>query len=187
MAEAAPEVQDPKTAALDFSALAACGLSLRRSAETDQPFEQALFAGFRADEMALVPWPPAQKQAFLNQQFRLQHHHFVTHFSGADFWIVERLLPSGANAPVGRFYLDRSAPIWHVIDIGFVPEARGQGIGTALLKWAQASALAAGASGIDLQVLVTNGAAEKLYRSLGFRPEGDDEGFHRQMRWQASA
>jgi hypothetical protein len=68
----------------------------------------------------------AQKAAFLHQPFRLQHHHLVTFlFAGADFWVVEPSLPSGAKAPAGRFYLDRSAPVWHVIDIGFLPEARG--------------------------------------------------------------
>jgi hypothetical protein len=77
MAEAARE---PGTAAtLNLAALAALGLSLRPSAGADQPFEQTLFVSFRAEEFALVPWPQAQKDAFLHQQFRLQHHHFVTH------------------------------------------------------------------------------------------------------------
>jgi hypothetical protein len=99
MAEAARGSGETGSAALNFIGLAALGLSLRPSTEADQAFEQALFVSFRAEELALVPWPQAQKDAFLHQQFRLQHHHFVRHFVGADFWIVERSLPSGANAP----------------------------------------------------------------------------------------
>src|SRR6185437_1824918 len=170
----------------DFTALAAHGLSLRPSTGADQAFEQALFASFRAEEFSVVPWPQAQKDAFLHQQFQLQHRHFFTHFAGADFWIVDRALPPGANRPAGRFYLDRSTPVWHVIDIGFLPEARGQGLGSALLKWAQTSAIDAGVAAIDLQVALTNGRAEKLYRSLGFQAEGNSDGFHRRMVWNAA-
>jgi GNAT superfamily N-acetyltransferase len=129
-----------------------------------------------------VPWPQAQKDAFLHQPFRLQHHHFVTHFAAADFWVADQfLLPSGAKAPVGRFYLDRSTPVWHVIDVGFVPEARGQGLGSVLLQWRQAAAIDAGLTAIDLQVAVTNKRAEKLYRALGFKADGNAEGFYQRM------
>jgi ribosomal protein S18 acetylase RimI-like enzyme len=87
---------------------------------------------------------------------------------------------------VGRFYLDRSTSVWHVIDIGFVPEARGQGLGSVLLKWTQAAAIEAGVAAIDLQVAVTNWRAEKLYRALGFQTDGSAEGFHQRMVWNAA-
>jgi RimJ/RimL family protein N-acetyltransferase len=162
----------------------ALGLTLRHASEADRAFLQALFASFRAEEMALIPWPQPQKDAFLAEQFRLQHHHFVSYFSGADFWIVERSHRAGENSPVGRFYLDRSTPLWRVIDIGLLPEARGRGFGSALLRWAQASVVEAGATGVDLHVLVTNPRAQKLYRSLGFQDEGEPEGYHRRMVWR---
>jgi GNAT superfamily N-acetyltransferase len=165
--------------------LVALRLSLRNAVEADWPFLQALFASFRAEEMAHIPWPQAQKDAFLAEQFRLQHHHFVSYFRDADFWIVERSHRSRLDSPVGRFYLDRSTPLWRVVDIGFLPEARGQGFGTALLKWAQASASAAGAAGIDLHVLVINSRAKMLYRSLGFQDEGEPEGYHQRMAWRS--
>jgi GNAT superfamily N-acetyltransferase len=167
--------------------LATLGLSLRNAGEADMPFLQTLFASFRAEEMAFVPWPQAQKDAFLGDQFRLQHRHFVRYFSGADFWIVERSLPPDPPLPVGRLYLDRSARLWRIVDIGFLPQVRGQGIGSALLQWAQACAMEAEAEGIDLHVLVTNSRAEQLYRSLGFRIEGNAEGYHRHMAWRPAA
>jgi len=137
--------------------------------------------------MTLLGWPQAHLDALLNDQFRLQHHHLVTHFAGADFWIVERRDCEGADVPVGRFYLDRSAPLWRVVDIGLLPEARGQGCGSALLSWAQVSAVAAGAAGIDLHVVVSNHRAQSLYRRLGFRPADDAEGSHLRMVWGAGS
>jgi len=167
--------------------LVAPDLSLRPAGEADRTFLLALFASFRAEEMALIPWPQPQKDAFLADQFRLQHHHFVSYFSGADFWIVNRSHPAGESSPVGRFYLDRSTPLWRVIDIGLLPEARGQGFGSALLGWAQASAVEAGAAGIDLHVLLVNPRAQRLYRSLGFEAEGEPEGYHRRMVWRPAS
>jgi GNAT superfamily N-acetyltransferase len=166
--------------------LAALGLRLRDAADADWPFLQALFASFRAEEMALLGWPQAHLDALLNDQCRLQHHHLVTHFAGADFWIVERPDRDGGSLPVGRFYLDRSTPLWRVVDLGFLPEARGQGRGSALLAWAQAAAVAAGAAGIDLHVAASNHRARSLYRRLGFRPAQDSEGYHPRLVWQAA-
>jgi GNAT superfamily N-acetyltransferase len=164
--------------------LATLGLSLRDPTEADWRFLQRLFASFLADEMALVGWPQAQKEALLNDQFRLQHHHLVSYFPGADFWIVERADRSGTTLPVGRFYLDRSTALWRVMDLGFLPEARGQSLGSALLKWAQASALEAGATGIDLHVVVGNTRAQSLYQNLGFRAEEEPEGVHLRLMWR---
>jgi ribosomal protein S18 acetylase RimI-like enzyme len=164
--------------------LAARGLSLRDAGEADAPFLQALHASFRADEMAFLPWPQAQKDAFLADQFRLQHLHYVSHFSNADFCIVERANRTDVKSAVGRFYLDRSAPLWRAIDLGFVPEARGQGLGSALLTWAQVCARDANAAGIDLHVTVVNVRARSLYQRLGFRPEGVADGYHQRMVWR---
>lgn len=157
---------------------------MRPPTDADWAFLQRLFASFRAGEMARVAWPQAHKDALLNDQFRLQHHHLVTHFPAADFWIVERADRSGVMSPLGRFYLDRSTALWRVVDIGFLPEARGQGLGSTLLQWAQRSALDAGAAGIDLHVVVLNAPAQSLYRKLGFQVEDESDGLHQRMVWR---
>jgi ribosomal protein S18 acetylase RimI-like enzyme len=72
-----------------------------------------------------------------------------------------------------------------VVDIGFLPEARGRGRGSALLAWAQVAAVVAGAAGIDLHVAAANHRALALYRRLGFRPADDGEGHHLRMVWAA--
>ena len=48
------------------------GITLRAVAPEDEPFLAELYASTRADEMALVDWDAATKQAFLRQQFEAQ-------------------------------------------------------------------------------------------------------------------
>ena len=137
----------------------------------------------RAEEMALAPWTAGQKRAFLDDQFRLQRLHYRQVYRNADYWIVETTAPL-SDRRVGRFYLDRSTPLWRVIDLGLLPVARSRGMGGSLLIWTQDNVRAAGAEGLDLHVMTTNPRAETLYRRLGFEVTGED-GVHRHMLWRA--
>ena len=143
-------------------------LRLRPAKATDLDFLRTLFHAFRADEMRLVPWSDAAKAAFLDDQFRLQPHHFTTVFADADFLVVER-----AGAPVGRLYLQRRPDAFLVVDIGFVPAARRRGLGRTVMTWVLDQARAAGAPRVELHVLALNLAARRLYESLGFAVAGE--------------
>lgn len=151
----------------------AFGLSVRPARIADLPFLRALYASTRARELALVRWPAAQRDAFLADQFRLQHLHFTRFHADADFWVIEQRLAAGA---IGRLYLDRSARIWRIVEIALMPAARGQGLGGALLDWVQRAAGEHHAGGVDLHVAITNPAAAALYARHGFRetPETPD-------------
>lgn len=155
-------------------------LRLRPARDADLEFLRRLYRTFRAEEMAPVPWTPAVKAAFLDDQFRLQHHHFTTIYGDSDFWVVEQ-----AGAPIGRLYLQRRAEAFLVVDIGFLPQARGRGLGRALLAWVGDQARAAGAPKVELHVLPHNSAALKLYTGLGFETVGLDHG-HLRMDWRLS-
>lgn len=174
-AAAAPPLSD---------SLSRSGISLRTARAEDLPFLRTLYAGFRALELAFAPWPAEQKQAFLYDQFRLQHLHFTRFFPAADFWLVEQRHPPTTPRPVGRLYLDRSAPMWRVVDIGFLPETRGKGLGSAMLEWIRAAAVTAGAEGVALQVAANNPLARALYLRVGFVDDGPHEGFHQPMVWR---
>jgi RimJ/RimL family protein N-acetyltransferase len=154
-------------------------LALRGATEADLPFLRGLYNALRAEEMAAAPWPPMVKQAFLGDQFRLQHHHFLTHSPKGDFLIVET-----DGAPIGRLYLDRAAHGWRVLDIGFPPEQRRRGFGAALIKWTLAWARRVGAGHVDLHVIRTNLQARALYERLGFRlvPPDDHPTHHRLIK-----
>jgi RimJ/RimL family protein N-acetyltransferase len=161
-------------------------ISLRPMTDADQPLLAALYGSFRAYEMARMTWTDLQKQAFVAEQFRLQHQHFTTHFPDCDFWIVERAPPGrlgGAADPIGRLYADRSRAVWRVVDLGLFPTARGCGVGGALLAWLQAGVRAAGAQGCDLHVMIANPRAQALYARLGFEVAGETGGY-RHMIWR---
>lgn len=163
----------------DSARLAEHAITLRPATQGDLPLLVRLYAGFRTAELLLAPWSAEQKQAFCDDQFRLQHSHFVRHFRHADFWIV----CDADSTPIGRFYLDRSAREWRLIDILLTPGARGRGIGSALIHWAQTAAANTGASGIALHVAINNPSAHALYTRMGFIEGASQDGLHIPMLW----
>lgn len=126
-----------------------------------------------------MPWPDPAKAQFVDSQFALQHRHFVAAHAGGDFLVVMR-----RGRSLGRLYLDRSRPVWRLVDIALLPEARGSGVGTALLRWLQHSARAT-ADGIDLHVLHANAGAARLYAAHGFVDAVHASATHRRMIWRA--
>ena len=128
--------------------------------------------------MRSVPWDAQTKRRFLDQQFALQHTHFVNHFGEADFLAIER----EPNKPIGRYYVYRGDPM-NIVDIALLPEYCGRGIGAALIGHTLAEARERGCS-VLLHVTKANHRAFKLYQRLGFTV-GGDAGLHWMMRWQA--
>jgi ribosomal protein S18 acetylase RimI-like enzyme len=94
------------------------------------------------------------QHAAREQQYRAGH-------PAARFWIVLH-----EKRAVGRLIVDDAADPIVLVDLALLPEARGQGLGAALL-----SALAAAADAADrrlrLHVAATN-PAQRLYRRAGF-------------------
>lgn len=137
-----------------------------------------LYAATRADELSSVPWPDAAKRAFVDSQFSLQHRHFVTQIADVDFLVIER-----DRLPIGRYYVSRSEPLC-IVDITLLLEARGLGVGSALISDTLDRARKLG-FGVMLHVLHQNLRAAKLYGQLGFVVTGDSA-THAEMRWQAN-
>lgn len=162
--------------------LASRAVTLRAATTADAPFLLALFASFRAAELALMPWTAAQKAAFVADQFHLQHVHFTTQLDRVAFWVIERRGDDGVARPIGRLYLQGSAPVWRIVDIGLMPGERGTGLGGALMRWIEQSARGAGAEAIELQVAHNNPRAARLYAQLGFQPLGPAGEMHQAMR-----
>ena len=137
-------------------------IRLRPITEGDAAFQRALYGSTRAEELAPVPWSEEQKRAFLDMQFRAQTVHYAKHYSDGEFLIVE----DGGRA-IGRLLLHRTPEEIHIIDISLVPEHRGHGIGTKLLR----DVLAEGeASNRRVSIHVEHfNPAKRLYERLGFR------------------
>lgn len=75
------------------------------------------------------------------------------------------------GADVGRLYVDRREREIRIVDIALLPEARGQGIGTALLGALIDESQAAGKP-LTIHVERQNPAL-RWYEGLGFRPAGE--------------
>ena len=156
--------------------LAERGFFLRAARQDDLAALVRLYADTRADELAGIPWPDEAKQAFLAQQFSLQHEHYLRHHPDAQFLVLEH-----DGVVQGRFYLEQAAPEHLVVDICLLSAWHGQGFGRALMLAALAEAAERG-HGMGLHVLQTNPRARALYERLGFEI-CDETSTHQRMRW----
>lgn len=153
-------------------------LTFRPITDADLPFLKRVYASTRQDELAQIPWPDEQKAAFVDMQFRAQHSHYRLHHADMDWLVIER-----DNEPIGRLYLERNDHEHSIVDITFLSEHRGQGLGTALLHDLVDEAAAAGKP-MAIYVEKFN-PAMNLYRRLGF-VKVDDHGVYDLMRWTAA-
>jgi ribosomal protein S18 acetylase RimI-like enzyme len=157
---------------------AGLGLTFRRIADADLPFLARVYASTRAEEMAAVTTvTDAQKAAFLDTQFQLQHAHYQKYYPQADWLVTMR-----DGEDIGRLYLERWPSQHRIIDIALLPEHRGRGSGEALLRDLMDEAAAA-AKDVSIHVEKHN-PAMRLYRRLGFVTE-EDKGVYDLMRWKS--
>lgn len=154
-------------------------IQLRPITETDEAFLSDLYASTRTEELAPVPWTEEQKRAFLEMQFRAQAIHYRTHYSSAQFLIIEK-----EGQPIGRLYVDHRPDDIRIVDIALLPRHRGSGIGTLLLRNILDEAESSGRS-VSIHVEHFN-PAMSLYDRLGFR-RIDSHGVYHLMEWRAPA
>jgi len=104
-------------------------VAFRAEKPEDMGFVQRVYASTRAEEIAMTGWDEGQAKIFLDMQFKAQYTHYRAVFPAASFDII--LLD---GAPVGRFYVARQDDHILLIDLVLLPEFRGQGIGSLILK-----------------------------------------------------
>ncbi|HWZ45517.1 MAG TPA: GNAT family N-acetyltransferase [Candidatus Saccharimonadales bacterium] len=157
-------------------------IALRPVVEEDDGFLLSVYASTRAQEMAMVPWPPAQKDAFLRMQFAAQKQHYAAEYPHADHDII-----CVQSVPVGRMYLDRGKKdqdAFHILDITVLPEHRNHGAGTHLLRQIMEEAAQNGKS---VSIHVENFSPSlRLFERLGFQ-RSSEVGFQLLMKWQPPA
>lgn len=149
--------------------------TLRPVRDSDREFLLRLYASTRAEEMSVVPWSDVEKDAFFRFQFEAQSTYYAQQFPDAAFDVVEF-----EGEPVGRLYLDRRDDEIRLIDIAFLPEHRGRGLGGELM----AEVLAEGQSkGLPVTIHVEhNNPAMRLYKRLGFQ-KIEEQGVYWLMEW----
>jgi len=150
-------------------------IRFRPVTDGDREFLHTVYASTREDELAVVPWTPEQKAAFLRMQFDAQDKDYHANYGDAQFLVIEV-----DGRPVGRLYLHRREREFCIIDIALLPEARGAGLGAGILRDILAEAGRAGKP-VTIHVERFNRALH-LYERLGFQPI-EDQGVYRLMRW----
>jgi ribosomal protein S18 acetylase RimI-like enzyme len=150
-------------------------ISLRAITPADDAFLARVYASSRAEELAITGWPEELKADFCRRQFDAQSAYYAANYPTASFQIIER-----DGWPVGRLYVDRWEKEIRIVDITLLPEFRGSGIGTKLLRDLQNEARAAGKS-LTIHVERFNRALA-LYQRLGFE-QIEDKGVYLLMSW----
>jgi ribosomal protein S18 acetylase RimI-like enzyme len=141
----------------------------------DEEFLFAVYSSTRADEMRLVDWGEAEKEAFLRMQFKAQDQFYTQNYPGAEFQIILT-----GEQPIGRLYTHKRENEIRIMDISLLPEYRGRGIGSSMLN-----RILEEASNDHLSVSIhveRNNPALHLYERLGFCLI-EDIGIYLFMRW----
>lgn len=139
---------------------------LRLAGPADEPFLRQIYAATRAEELAAVPWSDEQKSAFLRQQFDAQDAYYRERYEGATYDVIEV-----DGEAVGRLYVARWEDEIRIMDISLLPEHRGSGVGTSLLRELLDEGEHTGKT-VSIHVERHNPAL-RLYERLGFRPVGE--------------
>lgn len=151
-------------------------LRLRLITAEDDAFLARVYASSRAEELAVTGWPEELKADFCRRQFDAQSAYYAENYPGAAFQIIER-----DGWPVGRLYVDRWEKEIRIVDITLLPEFRGSGVGTKLLRELQEEARVAGKL-LTIHVERFNRALG-LYQRLGFQ-QIEDKGVYLLMEWK---
>ncbi|MCX6874444.1 MAG: GNAT family N-acetyltransferase [Verrucomicrobia bacterium] len=152
---------------------------LRAATPDDLAFQAQLYATTRLDEMEAAGFPAEMRGAFVAMQFNAQTTHYTQHYPAAEWSIIEC-----DGARVGRLIVHRAEDHFNVIDIALMPEYRGRGIGTVVLRELIAEA---SARLLPIQLFAFSGEhAIQLYHRLGFADVHDD-GLHTELVWRPAA
>ena len=142
------------------------GIRLRPVSSSDRDFLLRVYASTREEELRPVDWSADQKEAFVRMQFEAQDAYYREHYHPATFDVVEV-----DGDPVGRLYVARWADEIRIIDVALLPEHRGRGIGTSVIR---ALLDEAAASGKRLSIHVEkHNPARRLYERLEFVESAD--------------
>jgi ribosomal protein S18 acetylase RimI-like enzyme len=150
---------------------------LRPVAPEDEAFLYKVYAGVRGEELDAMGWDKAQQEFFLKMQLRMRDQSYLMYYPQLDDQII-----LFRNEQVGRLMVSRTDEAIRLVDIALLPEHRGAGIGTFLIKDLFDEADETNRP-IRLQVEKTNPQALSLYERLGFSVTSENQ-THFQMERQ---
>lgn len=150
----------------------------RDATADDLEFQKQLYSTTREEEMDAAGFPHEMREAFIEMQFMAQTTHYTKHHPLAKWLIIECV-----KTRAGRLILDLNPEMkdLNIMDIALMPEFRGKGIGSAILK-----GILADAESKTLTVRLfafTGERAIQLYRRLGFVDLNVDE-IYTELVWR---
>jgi len=152
-------------------------VTLRPAEAEDEAFLASVYGSTREQELAMVPWDAAQRDAFVLFQYRAQLQHYQTEYPNAEHHVI-----LAGGEPVGRLYVDRRDSEIRILDITLLTARRSQGIGTPILRQLMDEAARAGK---PLSIhLDSFSQSHSLFERLGFRP-AESTGFHVLYVWKS--
>ncbi len=113
----------------------------------------------------------------LKQQYNAQHTVYFEQYDVAKYAVIE-----WCGTGVGRLYCDFRETEIAVLDIALLPEAQGKGIAGIILR-ALCRTGAMESKRVTLCVHPLNTNAQGFYKTLGFKPVGEDRGMIRLDWW----
>lgn len=153
-------------------------LTFHPATPEDREFLFRVYASTREEELSLVDWGEDQKQSFLRMQFDAQDRYYRENYPGYQFQVI---LVDGQ--PAGRLYLHHRPTEIRIMDIALLPEYRGRGIGTKILRDIQ---LEGGRNALPVTIHVERfNPALHLYNRLGFQLI-EDKGVYWFLKWTPS-
>jgi ribosomal protein S18 acetylase RimI-like enzyme len=150
-------------------------ITLRPATDADYHFMRRLYESTREEEMKQFPFDEFQKREFLDQQFGAQYQHYQLHYPTCERNIIEK-----DGQPIGRLWIDEWRDQIRLVDIALMPEWRGSGIGSMLLRDVLSRGAKAGKP-VTIHVEGFNPAL-RLYERLGFE-KVDTNGVYFLMKW----
>lgn len=151
-------------------------VSFRVVHDSDRAFLLGVYAATRDWEFALTVWPEDEKQDFLRRQFEAQDLHYQRMFPAA----VRRIVVLD-GIDIGRLYVERADDCLRIIEFSLLPDYRGRGIGTDILR-SLLNEAHGGKVPVRLKVERDNPAL-RLYLRHGFVQTGAG-GHHLALEWR---
>lgn len=144
-----------------MESVAAEGLVVRPSRVSDGPFLQSLYQAARPD-LQWIDGEHEQVQQVIAQQFKVQEQGLGENFPNALHYVVEKL-----GTAIGALSTDFGPNEIRVLYLAFIPQARGQGYGRAVLQGVQKAAQQVRCP-VATVVWASNPHARRHYLALGF-------------------
>lgn len=150
--------------------------TVRTADDGDQEFLKRLYASTR-DDLRRMTADPVFVESLIALQQNMQAAGYRNAYPDAQYLIVEQ-----HGEAIGRLVLNIGSDDMRLVDIAFLPQARGKGFGTAVLRALQRSAAQVRLP-VRLSVHAGNARARCLYAALGFQFESGND-MAEQMIWK---